>query len=82
MFLGHLVSAEGIQPLHDKLAAIRNYPTPTSCKEVFSFLGCSSYYRRFIKDYAKIAHPLDTLRRTVSNNKFISEQEHQNAFDH
>ena len=81
VFLGHLVSANGVQPLHDKLAAIRNYPTPKSCKEVSSFLGCSSYYRRFIKDYAKIARPLDALRRTVSNNKFKWEQEHQDAFD-
>ena len=57
-FLGHMVSADGMQPQPDKLAAIRDWPTPHCFRDVRAFYGLASYYRKFVKDFAKIAEPL------------------------
>ncbi|BHF83808.1 hypothetical protein SprV_0902695500 [Sparganum proliferum] len=61
MFLGHVVSAAGIETDDEKVTQIREWPTPADVTEVRSFLGLASYYRRFIKDYARIAGPLHKL---------------------
>jgi len=61
-FWGHLVPQHGIEPLPDKLQAIRDWPTPHCFKEVLAFYGKASYYRRFVKNFAKIAEPLSALR--------------------
>ena len=63
-FLGHIVSKEGIRPVFDKVEAIRNFPRPRTPKDVNSFLGLVGYYRKFIKDFARISRPLDGLRKT------------------
>ncbi|KAH8355510.1 hypothetical protein KR093_007575, partial [Drosophila rubida] len=47
----------------EKVKAINNFPLPKTLKDLRSFLGLSSYYRRFIRDYAKLAKPLTTLLR-------------------
>ncbi|XP_044074599.1 uncharacterized mitochondrial protein AtMg00860-like [Siniperca chuatsi] len=44
-----------------KVEAIRNWPTPTTIKELPRFLSFSNFYRRFIQDYSTIAHPLTNL---------------------
>ncbi|XP_040264683.1 uncharacterized protein LOC120979792, partial [Bufo bufo] len=62
-YLGHVVSGEGVQPDPDKLAAVRNWPVPTTVKEVRGFLGFASYYRRFIPHFAQIADPIQELLR-------------------
>ncbi|BHF63754.1 hypothetical protein SprV_0200674900 [Sparganum proliferum] len=54
-FLGHVFSAAGIETDDEKVTQIREWPTPADVTEVRSFLGLASYYRRFIKDYARIA---------------------------
>ena len=63
-FLGHEIGKEGVKPLFDKVQAIREFPRPSSPKEVSSFLGLVGYYRKFIRDFAKISRPLDALRKT------------------
>ena len=63
-FLGHIISKEGVRPVHDKVESIRNFPRPRTPKDVNSFLGLVGYYRKFIKDFAKISRPLDNLRKT------------------
>jgi transposase InsO family protein len=62
-FLGHVVSADGIKPDPKKVAAVTEWPTPTSVREVRGFLGLTGYYRRFIKHYAQKAYPLTELTK-------------------
>ena len=47
-YLGHVVSAVGVQTDPEKLKAVRDFPTPVNVKRLWSFLGLASYYRRFI----------------------------------
>ena len=62
-YLGHVVSAEGIQTDPEKLRAVNRYPTPTDVKPLRSFLGLASYYRCFVPGLSKIAAPLNALTR-------------------
>jgi transposase InsO family protein len=58
-FVGHVITADGdIKPDPAKVKAVIDFPTPTSLKTIRSFLGLTSYYRRFIQSYAKISFPL------------------------
>lgn len=57
-FLGHVVTTEGVKPNPEKIQAIKNFPIPRSTKEIKSFLGLLGYYRKFIKDFAKLTKPL------------------------
>ena len=77
-FLGHIISSDGIRPVHDKVESMRNFPIPKNAKEVNSFLGLCSYYRKFICKFAEISRPLDRLRKT---DKFVWSEDCQVAFD-
>ncbi|XP_029902664.1 uncharacterized protein LOC115355879 [Myripristis murdjan] len=57
-FLGHQVSAQGIGTDPDKVSAVKQWPIPRTVKELRSFLGFCSYYRRFIEGFSQIAGPL------------------------
>lgn len=57
-FLGHQVSAQGVRTDPDKISAVKTWPIPSTVKELRSFLGFCSYYRRFIEGFSKIAGPL------------------------
>lgn len=78
-FLGHIVSADGVQTDPQKTERVSTWPTPTSQKEVQQFLGLASYYRRFVKDFATIAKPLYQL--TEKTAKFAWSDEAQAAFE-
>ena len=60
-FLGHILSADGISPNPEKVAKIKDWPTPKTPKEVHLFVGLASYYHRFIPNFAKWARPLHAL---------------------
>lgn len=51
-FLGHEISAQGVQPSPEKVKAVKEFPVPSSLRAVKSFLGLTGYYRRHIKDHA------------------------------
>jgi len=77
-FLGHVVSGAGIECDPDKVAAIATWPTPTNISEVRTFCGLASYYRTFVKDFAKLAKPLHELTR--KNATFVWNQGCEAAF--
>ena len=68
-FLGHVVSKDGIQVDPKKIEAVADWPRPTTVTKIRSFLGLAGYYRRFVKDFSKIAAPLTRL--TQKNVKFV-----------
>ena len=66
-FLGHRVSAEGVKPDPRNTEKVDQFPTPKTVKNVQEFLGLTSYYRRFVKDFATIAGPLHSLLKKIRN---------------
>ncbi|KAK1681407.1 hypothetical protein QYE76_042255 [Lolium multiflorum] len=79
VFLGFVVSANGIEVDSSKIEAIHNWPTPTNVGQVRSFHGLAGFYRRFVKDFSTIACPLNEL--TKKNVPFVWGKAQQHAFD-
>jgi len=78
-FLGHIIGKDGIQPDPNKVSAIQQFPIPTNLTILRGFLGLASYYRRFVKDFAKKAAPLHQLIR--KDQPFIWTEKCQEAFE-
>ena len=65
-FLGHIIFKDGVRMNRAKLEAIKSWPHLKNLHEIRSFLGLYSYYRRFIRNFAKIASPLHALpKKTI-----------------
>ena len=60
-YMGHILSAEGISPIQDKLEAIRRASRPTEVPEVRTFLGMINYYAKFVENLSSKMHPLFAL---------------------
>ncbi|MCP4487824.1 MAG: hypothetical protein GY820_10980, partial [Gammaproteobacteria bacterium] len=60
-YLGHVLSADGLRTDPTNTEAIEKFPRPTSQKEVRSFYGLASYYRRFVKSFASLSSGLIPL---------------------
>ncbi|BHF59029.1 hypothetical protein SprV_0100198400 [Sparganum proliferum] len=69
-FLGHLVDSHGIRPLPSKVAAIRDFPPPTTKRQLQRFLGMVNFYHRFLPNCADTILPLTSL---LSGSKRIFE---------
>ena len=64
-YLGHIVSANGVECDPDLTVDLKSWPVPTCVKKVQRFLGFAGFYRRYVKDFAKIASPLHALTGTT-----------------
>ena len=77
-FLGHVISKEGIAVDSSKVEAVLNWSQPRTVADIRSFLGLAGYYRRFIKDFSRIAAPMTKL--TQKGVPFIWSAECEEAF--
>nr|GEX38225.1 putative reverse transcriptase domain-containing protein [Tanacetum cinerariifolium] len=66
-FLGHIIDNQGLHVDPAKIEAVKNWASPTTPIEIHQFLGLASYYRRFIKDFSKIAKSLTELTQKTRN---------------
>jgi hypothetical protein len=62
-YLGHIVTAEGVKPNPKKIEGIKIFRQPKNPTEVKSFLGLAGYYRKFIRNLAKLANLLTELTK-------------------
>jgi len=61
IYLGHIITENGISPDPSKLEAVKNFPIPKKIKDIQAFIGLVRYYRKFIEDFSKIAKSLTKL---------------------
>jgi len=87
-YLGHIVSEEGIECNPEMTKDLRTWPIPTNAKEIQRFIGFAGFYRRFVKDFAKIAKPLHELTGSVKDKRGVKHPvkwewcpQHQEAFE-
>ena len=78
-YLGHVISPDGVSCDESKVAAVKDWPTPSCLKDLQAFLGTANYYRKFIPDFATTAYPL--TRMTRKKIKFVWTDDCQLAFD-
>nr|XP_027120498.1 uncharacterized protein LOC113737468 [Coffea arabica] len=77
-FLGHIISKDGLTVDLVKVEAIAKWKQPENPTEIRSFLGLAGYYRRFIKDFSRIAEPLMNL--TKKQEKYIWDAKYETSF--
>jgi len=80
-YLGHTIGNCKIKPMLNKVEAVQNFPTPTTKKNVRSFLGLTGYYRKFVQDYDGIARPMIELTKKAAPKEIKWTPECQKAFD-
>eukprot|EP00795_Rhopilema_esculentum_P005376 gene5376-551_t len=78
-FLGHIISGEGVKVDPAKIDSVRNFPVPKNATDVRSFLGLTSYYRRFIANFARRSKALAEL--TKKKRIFHWTEEAQRSFE-
>ena len=78
-YLGHIISEEGVRPGPKKLETVKLFPQPRTAKNIRQFLGLTGYYRRFIKNFSKIAKPMSDLTRKDRRFEWTIKQ--HNAFE-
>ena len=77
--LGHMISTARLEVDQAKVSIIRNLMPPTTVKGIRSFLGHAGFYKRFIRDFSKIARPLYRLLK--KDTKFNFDESCQNSFE-
>ena len=63
LYLGHIISAEGILPDPGKIEVLKQYPIPKTTDETKRFVAFANYYRKYIPNFAEIVLPLNKLSR-------------------
>ena len=79
VYIGHLVTKEGVRPCNDKIKTLLDAPYPKDVDQLISFLGAANYYSRYIKNMSSVIDPLNQLRVKGAVWKFGKEE--RNAFD-
>ncbi|GFY29442.1 retrovirus-related Pol polyprotein from transposon 412 [Trichonephila clavipes] len=77
-YLGHIISAEGVRTDPEKVSAVKNWKRLENLRELRSFLGLCTYYRKFVRGFSNIAGPLHKL--TESKQKFQWTKECEDSF--
>lgn len=93
-YLGHILSDEGVEVDSEKTEVLKNWKIPENVEELRSFLGFTGYFRKFVRDYSKLAKclndllagngPLSNRRKKKMREKATKwkwSSEHQKAFD-
>jgi hypothetical protein len=80
LYLGYQVSKDGVSTNLEKIKIVQEWPVPRNVRDVRSFIGLTSYYRKFVKGFADIARPLHKLMS--KNAVFKWSDECQKAFEH
>jgi hypothetical protein len=75
VFLGHMITKNGVTTDPTKIEALSKWPRPKSLKDVRSFLGFCSYYRRYVQNFADISEPLASLTRKENKFEWTSKTE-------
>jgi hypothetical protein len=79
-YLGHVISERGVLPDKAKTKVIEDFPTPQNVKQLKSFLGLMSYYRRFIPRFSTIASPLHQLLKKDAKYEWTDKNKHLGVF--
>jgi len=78
-FLGVVIGPDSIEMEKEKVEGVLSWPQPKNVKDVRKFLGLANYYRRFIKDFAQVARPMNMLMR--KDEKWTWRDSQQKAFE-
>ena len=88
-YVGYIVSEDGVAVDPEKIAKVRNWPTPTNPEEVRQFVGFAGFYRKYVENFSKIVKPLyevmpaqnkKSCKKTKSPENFVWGQEQETAF--
>jgi hypothetical protein len=78
-YLGHIISVSGVSTDPAKIMVVQQWPTPSTAKELCSFLGLAGFYKKNVRHFGMISRPLmDLLKK---NTLFVWTTEHQQAFE-
>lgn len=75
LYLGHIVTPEGLRPDPSKLTAITQFKSPTNLTEAGSFMGMCNFFRRYIKNFADHARPVNNTIKTKQKFQWTTEAE-------
>ena len=75
IFLGHLITKDGLQPPPDRVNAIKEYPAPTTVKELRRLIGLLNWFRKYIPNFSAEIEPLARLLKKSVRFRWTNEQE-------
>ena len=73
-FLGVVMGQGKIEMEEDKVAGVLNWSVPKTVRDIRKFLGLANYYRQFVKDFVRIAQPLNNLMKKEEKWNWEAEQ--------